>query len=778
MENGEIDFHHPPETTDPDLLFDILIRNASYLSDPSGRELLTKAYQYAAQAHQGVARDSGEPYIIHPIHAALILSYLQVDAETLAAALLHDVIEDTPATFDDLVALFGDNVARLVEGVTKLNLLSKWSKQKQDAANVLKVIMSMSNDVRVIFVKLADRLHNLRTLSFKRNPESRERTAQEALDVYARIADRLGIAILRKEIEDIAFSYLDPTAYERIKASIENRYKNDAIKIERIQQEVLAVLKKWGVKTQEPEIQPNPRRVYDMHRRLREESDPRQDTLRRVPPQLRFHVIVVDTVSCYMAMAAIHAQWPPIASETRDYISAPLPNGYQSLHTTVFIDRQPIKFQIRTAQMHRTAQLGVIPNMQEGGRKNAHQTLQETIDNLTSLSGEAINNLDDPLEFLNTLKAEELQSEIYVYTPQNEMIKLPVGSTPIDFAYKVHTEVGHQCRGALIDGRWTPLNRPLRTGERVEVLMSSEAEPSFDWLNPDLGYTKSPTAREKIRRWFRRHPRDVQIVLGRDQLCRVIDRLALDASDLKPLVKRWGCKSEREFFLLIGGCQIAIEDVIPDLLDVYGKSQLPLIGHSKAQESIIGVGSLSNTLASCCTPKPGDDIVGYIDPATHLVEVHRSKCPDFLTKMVQDRSRFIAVRWGKVSEMHLACMEIVAHDRPFFLRDVWNILYDQGINVAQVDVQVNRARDATITICIDIESWIQFNCVLTQIEDLPGTIKARRIRELPQTLPRHDAIQDKNENPASRPSWPSALVHRLFASKMPVGQKENAYGLD
>jgi GTP pyrophosphokinase len=316
----------------------------------------------------------------------------------------------------------------------------------------------------------------------------------------------------------------------------------------------------------------------------------------------------------------------------------------------------------------------------------------------------------------------------------------------------------------------------LRTGERVEILMSGQTEPCFDWLNPDLGYTKSPTAREKIRRWFRRHPREIKVELGHKQLRRVTDRLSLDVRNWRPLAKRWGCNSKRDLFLLVGECQVAIEDLVPDLLDVYGKSQLPSIGHSKGQESIVGVGSLGTRIASCCQPQPDDDIVGYIDPADHLAEVHRSKCRTFLAKIVQDRTRFIAVRWGKVSETHLACMEIVAHDRPFFLRDVWNILYNQGINVAQVDVKVNRAKDAKIKVCIDIESWMQFHSVLTQIEDLPGTIQVKRLKEPPDTLTAKETTVDKNGYAAPKAFWPSFLVKKILLPRSEAKQDKPVYG--
>lgn len=769
MEEEVFDFYHAPTTQDPDMLYAILEAQAvSYFKDRSELELLKRIYRYAFEAHQDTARDSGEPYITHPLHVALILAYLQLDVETLAAALLHDVVEDTPVTRQDLEREFGERIAALVDGVTKLNLISKWSKREQDAANVLKVILSMSDDVRVIFVKLADRLHNLRTLQFKAESASRERTAREALEVYARIADRLGIAMLRKEIEDIAFSYLDSAAYRRIKASIEARYQ-DRERIEQIEHETLDLLQSWGVQTEGVGIRPNPRRVYDMYCRLSEEANPRQVTPRRVPPQLRFHILVTDSLSCYIAMAAIHARWSSIVSETRDYISTPLPNGYQSLHTTVFIDHQPVKFQIRTPQMDRTAQLGVIAYMQQEGWKKTHSTLKETIDALSSFDEEGLSSVDDPMQVLDSLKAEELATEIYVYTPKNEMIKLPAGSTPIDFAYHVHTEVGHCCRGALVDGRWTPLNRPLRTGEHVQILTGQETKPSFDWLNPALGYTQSPTAKEKIRRWFRRHPQGVQITLGRQQLRRVTDRLSIDVDDWTALARRWTCKTERELFLLIGGCQTAIEELLPDLLDIYGKKQLPPIDNNQVEESIIGTGSLAKQAATCCQPQPGDDIVGYIQVAQHTVLVHRSNCPDFLLQLERDRSRLINVHWGKSSATHLARIEIRAHDRPFFLRDVLNILYDQEINVADVDVQVHRAQDAVISISIDVTSWIQFHCVLVRIEDLPGAIQVRRVeveqdRENQRTQPN---IEDRVQEiwPPSRDSLVANALSRFFAQR-------------
>ncbi len=769
MQEETFDFYHSPTTQDPDALYAILEAQASsYFQEQSDLELLRAVYHYAFQAHQGTLRDSGEPYITHPLHVALILARLQLDVETLAAALLHDVVEDTPVTRQDLEREFSARIAALVDGVTKLNLISKWSKREQDAANVLKVILSMSDDVRVIFIKLADRLHNLRTLGFKSESSSRERTAREALEVYARIADRLGIAMLRKEIEDIAFSYLDAATYGRIKASIEVRYQ-DQSKIEQIEHETLDLLRNWGVQTEGVGIRPNPRRIYDMYRRLSEEADPRQDTPRRVPPQLRFHILVTDALSCYIAMAAIHARWSSIVSETRDYISTPLPNGYQSLHTTVFIDHQPVKFQIRTPQMDRTAQLGVIAYMQQEGWKNTHSTLRETIDALSSFDEEGLSSVDDPMQVLNSLKVEEFETEIYVYTPKNEMIKLPAGSTPLDFAYRVHTEVGHRCRGALVDGRWTPLNRPLRTGEHIKILTGQEAKPNFDWLTPALGYTKSPTAKEKIRRWFRRHPQGVQITLGRQQLRRVIERLSIDISDWSALARRWTCKTERELFLLVGGCQTTIEELLPDLLDIYGKKQLPPIDGSREKESILGTGSLARQLAACCRPQPDDDIVGYIQAAQHTVLVHRSDCPELLIQLDRDRSRLINVHWGPGSATRLAGIEIHAHDRPFFLRDVLNILYDQEINIADVDVQIHRAQDAIISISIDVTDWVQFHCILVRIEDLPGTIRVRRIEvESDREHPRPQLAVDERARelwPPSRDSLVASALSRFFAQR-------------
>lgn len=725
--HGEVDFAHPPTASDPDVLFSILQLQAfSYLPEEEQGDLLSRAYRWAVDRHRGATRDSGEPYVTHPLHVALILSHLELDGETLAAALLHDVLEDTGATYEGLEQEFGTGIADLVEGVTKLSQASRASREDQNAANIQKVFLAMSEDLRVIFIKLADRLHNLRTLRYRRSVASQERSAVEALSVYARIADRLGIAILRKEMEDIAFSYLNPSLSQRIRSSIEQRYEDNASRVDQITAEVWDLLGQRGVGVTENGVRTNPRRVYDMFVRLQEASNPPPGKPKRVLPQLRFHVIVEDVSACYLAMAGIHARWTPIASETRDYITAPLTNGYQSLHTTVFIDELPVKFQIRTMWMHTTSQLGIIAYMRQGEWSRVSPELKRTVDDLREFGVEASVELNDPAEFLTSLKAEVLGDDIYVYTPKSRVVQLPVGSTPIDFAYRIHTDVGHQCRGALVDGHWAELQRPLRTGERVEILTVEGAGPSFEWLNPDLGYTQSPLAKSKIRRWFRRRPDAFKITLGREHLQRAVDRLALEVEDLSALAKRFTYQDEEALLRDIGGCDIPLERVLPVLLEVYGPSQLPVCSGEEPSIPVTGVGSLSRALATCCRPQTGDDIVGYILPYDHTVQVHRSDCPTFLADMVQDKSRFVVVKWGRACETFPACMDICAHDRPFYLRDVWNIISDLGLNVANVDVRVNRAKDAHITICLDVENWLQFNSVLSRIEDLPGTISVRR----------------------------------------------------
>jgi RelA/SpoT family (p)ppGpp synthetase len=737
-------FHRPPTSTDPDTLYALLDHEAaSYLPEDTDRSLLARAYQSAALAHQGVTRDSGEPYVTHPLHVALILAHLQLDLPTLAAALLHDVVEDTDATYDDLKQQFGSEIADLVEGVTKLSKVSKTSRAGQSAANIQKVYLAMSENMRVIFIKLADRLHNLRTLHAKRDPLSRVRTATEALDIYARIADRLGIAILRKEIEDIAFSQLDGETYERVRLSIEMRYRDNAQMVKTVQEQALEALRENGIEPAEPGIQPNPRRVYDMYRRIIGEDQETHLTPKRIPPLLRFHVIVHDVRSCYLAMAAIHSRWTPIASETRDYISAPLSNGYQSLHTTVTIDQHPIKFQIRTAWMHRTSQLGIIAYMQEGS--TVSPPLERTVEDLKRFGIEASQELGGPTEFLTGLKQDILGAEIYVYTPRNEVIRLPAGATPIDFAYHIHTQVGHSCRGALVDGHWTPLNRPLRTGEKVQILTKDHTGPRYDWLSADIHYTQSAMAKAKIRRWFRRRPPDAKIELGRRQLHRVLDRMALHIDDLAPLVKRLGYSTKEDLYRDIGGCDLAMERVLPEILAIYGETHLPTTCYNKPSDiPVIGTGSLSKSFALCCQPQSGEDIVGYILDSQNVVEIHRSDCKTFLDQLEEDQSRLVMVKWGRTCETYPACLGIHAHDRPFLLRDVWNIIFDEGINVSDVDVQVNRAQDAHIRICIDIEDWLQFHRVLARIEDLPGMIHVQRRSSM-----------EPRQSPPKRPGKPS-----------------------
>jgi GTP pyrophosphokinase len=320
-----------------------------------------------------------------------------------------------------------------------------------------------------------------------------------------------------------------------------------------------------------------------------------------------------------------------------------------------------------------------------------------------------------------------LGDDIYVYTPKNTVIQLPLGSTPIDFAFHIHTDVGYQCRGALVDGHWVPLNRPLRTGERVEILTMQDSGPRFEWLRPELGYVTTPMAKSKIRRWFRRRPDEEKIALGRRQLHHVIERLVLQVDDVMALARRQGYSAEEELYRDIGGCDVDLDRVAAELIEIYAPSQVPEVCHNGPDgQSLINVGSLDKSFATCCRPRPGDDIVGYIGERDHNVQVHRSDCSVFLGQMVQDKKRFVEVRWGSACDTYLACLEIFAYDRPFLLRDVWDIISEEQINVADVKVHVNRAQDAVITICIDVENWHQLDWVLSRIEDLPGTIRVRR----------------------------------------------------
>ncbi len=721
-QDAGLGFHHPPTCIDPHELYAILERQA-VIGGMVNVALLRRAFEFALGAHDGMRRDSGEPYINHPLHVALILSYLQVDVETLAAALLHDVVEDTPVTDLELAHEFGPEIAALVDGVTKFGQMAQFNQQQQDAANILRVLMSLSADARVIFIKLADRLHNLRTLEFKRKPSSRWRTAHESLEIYAPVADRLGIAMLRKEIEDIAFSYLDHDTYQRIKLSIEKPYQDQA-RVERIQSDVIDLLQERAIS--DAEIQINPRRVYDMYHRLLAESNPRLHAQRRVPPQLRFLVFVPDVSSCYAAMGAIHSRWPAIPGEVRDYISMPLHNGYQSLHTTVLIDRQPVKFQIRTWQMHHTAQRGLIAFMQEEGWQETHRSIQETMNALVAMAQEAVSQMENPDEWLSRLRSDELETFIYVYTPKNEMILLPAGSTPLDFAYKVHTEVGHKCCGALVDGHWMPLNYVLRTGENVQILTGEEENPNYDWLNPDLKYARISLTREKIRRWFRRRSAGEQIEWGYQQLWRVARRLALSVTDFSALARRRGLQTEQELMLEVGRCQIMVEHLLEEMVQLYSTVSMPISDEEQTIDTISGAGGLELCLSACCRPQPGDDIVGYILLPRHLVQVHRSTCPDFLAQVVRDRTRMISLHWGKTGQTYTLCASIRSDDRPFFLHDVLNIVYEEGVNVAGLELQVNRAQDALIHLCIDVTSWKQLNRVLGRIEDLSGIIEVRR----------------------------------------------------
>ncbi|MGQ9518279.1 MAG: RelA/SpoT family protein [Anaerolineae bacterium] len=516
----------------------------------AGAQLVRRAYERALEAHAGQARASGESYIQHPLAVASILADLRLDPATIAAALLHDVVEDTSITIDDLRQEFGEEIARLVDGVTKLeniNQLRKMSRpdlEEEQAENLRKIFLAMVDDVRVVLIKLADRLHNMRTLGALPD-HKRRRIARETLEIYAPLANRLGIWQIKWELEDLAFRYLEPATYKRIASLIDERREDRMHTLEQITEVLRQRLKEAGI---EAEVSSRPKHIYSIYRKMQRkgvEFDQIYD--------VRAVRIIVNTIAeCYAALGIVHSLWKPIPREFDDFIATPKDNMYRSLHTAVVgPDGKPLEVQIRTWEMHRTAEYGIAAHW-----RYKEQLTKRDVDFENKIAWlrqimEWRKEVTDAREFVDSLKTDVFQDRVYVFTPQGDVIDLPAGATPVDFAYHVHTEIGHRCRGARVNGRIVSLDYQLQNGDQVEIITAKRGGPSRDWLNPQLNYVKTSRARGKIRQWFRRQDREQNIQLGREILERELKRLNAEDISLEELAMNFGYEKVDEFLAAI-----------------------------------------------------------------------------------------------------------------------------------------------------------------------------------------------------------------------------------
>ncbi|MDN5293419.1 MAG: diphosphokinase / guanosine-3,5-bis(diphosphate) 3-diphosphatase [Eubacteriales bacterium] len=698
-------------------------------------DFIRRAYEFAAKAHEGQYRSSGEPYITHPLEVAMILAELELDQESIAAGLLHDVVEDTEYTLDTVEALFGREVALLVDGVTKLGRIEFRNKMEQQVENLRKMFFAMAQDIRVILIKLADRLHNMRTLKHLREEKQRE-ISQETLEIFAPLAHRLGIYKVKWELEDLALRYLDPEAYYNL---VERIAKKRAEREEYIRRVIAILREKLEAVGINAEIDGRPKHFYSIYRKMKEQNK----DLDQIFDLIAIRVIVDTVRDCYGVLGIVHTLWKPIPGRFKDYIAMPKSNMYQSLHTTVIgPEGEPFEIQIRTWEMHRTAEYGIAAHWRYKEGTKTDEEFDQKLSWLRQLL-EWQNDMKDAREFMETLKIDIFSDVVFVFSPKGDVFELPAGSVPIDFAYRVHTDIGHRCIGAKVNGRMVPLDYKLRNGDIVEIITSKQGRPSRDWLN----IVKTSQARNKIRAWFKKEKREENITRGRDLLEKEVKKYGVEPADiLKPerleeVAHKFNIFNLDDLYAALGDGAISPNQVMVKLKEELKKEKIileelsaasPAAGSSggkritkKRRDSVgvkvKGVDNVMVRLARCCNPVPGDPIVGYVTRGRG-VSVHRQDCRNVLEKRLGDDSRMIEVSWDEEHEgSYHVHLEVLAMDRAGLLNDVMSILTEMKISADWVNARGTKNRTATIDLVLELENKQQLDYIMSRI---------RRVRDV------------------------------------------------
>lgn len=726
------------EFKDKDVEFKHLIDTIHSYLPKAKCDDVTKAYQLAEEAHKDQRRVSGEPYILHPLAVAQILADMKIDTTTITASLLHDVVEDTSYTLDDLKKMFGKEVAFLVDGVTKLSRLNYRTKEDQQLNSMRKMFLAMAKDVRVVVIKLADRLHNMRTLRYMRS-DKQKRIAQETLEIFAPLAHRLGIFNIKWELEDLSFRYLEPDKYY----DLVDQMKQKRHVREEIVNEAIDVLKKALDEAHiHCEINGRPKHFYSIYKKMKKDNR----DLSQVYDLFAIRVIVDDVKDCYGVLGIVHSLWKPLPYRFKDYIAMPKPNNYQSLHTTVIGTRgQPVEIQIRTWEMHRIAEYGVAAHWRykEGNQTANKDAFDEKMGWLRNLL--EWQDTSNPKEFVNALKLDVFSDEVFVFSPRGDVIDLPQGAIPIDFAYRIHTDVGHRCVGAKINGKIVPLDYKLKNGDIVEIITSKVGKPSLDWLN----IVGSSESRSKIRSWFKKENREENIAKGLDALERECKRLGHDwkalnvGGRLGRVAKQMNAGSEDDLVAAVGYGGFAVNTVLIKLLELHKKdlqkqeektNSLAALEKLKTKKPVKhnGTGILVKgepgllvRLAKCCSPVPGDPIIGFITRGRG-VSVHRADCPN-VTHGQNDVDRLIDVEWDyDGNERFEVNMEIVAYDRTGIMAEIMATLAEMKISILSVNAKTSDTKNVTIHMGISIKDLAQFEFVATKIRRLKDVYAVER----------------------------------------------------
>ncbi len=697
-------------------------------------DLLRRAYIYSAHAHRDQLRSSGEPYLVHPIGVAMILAELKLDEVSIATGLLHDVLEDTHTTKEELAALFGGEVAELVDGVTKIGKYAYTSREAQQAETFRKMLLAMTSDVRVILVKLADRLHNMRTLEHLRE-DKRRTIAAETLEIYAPLANRLGMGRMKGDLEDLSFKYLYPEEYASLTAAVDERMRASAAAVERLRQELLAKAAEAGI---DAEVSGRVKRYWSIRQKLIRQSIP----LDQLYDVLAFRVLVDSVRDCYTVLGVVHQAWRPVPGRFKDYLAMPKQNFYQSLHTTVVPEgAPPFEVQIRTREMDIVAEQGIAAHWKYKEGRLDPKVDEARIAALRQIL-ETTKDVANPREFLSSLKMDLFPEDVYTFSPKGKVLSFPRGATPVDFAYRIHTDVGHHCVGARLNGRLVPLKTPLKNGDIVEVLTAPNAQPSRDWLS----FVATSRARNKIRAFLNTKEKEKSTEIGRRLLERELKKARkslgklIEARAFDPLLPELGVARMEDLFAEVGYGKVAPRLVVARLFPAAeppGPERSPGRADAirKAVRKILPIGSpgirvrgehdLLATLATCCRPVPGEEIVGYVTRGRG-VSVHATACPN-VRNLLFDPSREIEVEWQSSRDASFTVdLEVDAEDRPGILAKVTQVLSAANSNIEALEVRTRRGDAALITGSVTVPDRKHLDKLLAAIRGVAGVTGVRR----------------------------------------------------
>lgn len=717
----------------------LMTKVKSYIKDKKTIESIEEAYELADKAHSGQIRATGEPYIIHPLSVAFILAELEMDAQGIIAAILHDVVEDTEYTLNDIEILFGKEVAFLVDGVTKLSQFHYKDKEDQQLENFRKMFLAMAKDIRVVVIKLADRLHNMRTLGVFRR-DKQVRIAKETIEIYAPLAHRLGIYNIKWELEDLCFHYLHPDEYYDLVRQMKQKRKareeivNDTMRVLHTQ------IEEAGIKAT---ITGRPKHFYSIYKKMKRDSK----DLSQIYDLYAVRVIVESIPQCYAVLGIAHSLWKPLPNRFKDYIAVPKPNMYQSLHTTVIGTKgQPVEIQIRTWEMHHISEYGVAAHWRyKEGKQAGGADFDAKISWLRRIL--EWQDTSNPKEFMNALKLDVFSDEVFVFTPKGDVINLPKGSIPIDFAYRIHTEVGNRCVGAKVNNKIVPLDTKLKNGDIVSIITSKTGKPSYDWIN----MVGAADSKAKIRNWFKKENRVENVARGQELLTQECDRLGYEwkkltsKNKLHDVAKSLNCATDEDLFAAVGYGGISIKSVILKLIELFKKEtnaeKNMSLKTAKALENlkmksvktrsgsgvlVKGEAGLVVHLARCCTPVPGDNIVGFVTRGRG-VSVHCADCPNAVN--FPDKDRLIDVSWEEQSGgSFLVTIEVISYDRTGLMADILAALTELKMSVSSANVKVESNGNAIMDLGIQIKDLQQLDFIMTKIRRIKGVHSVKRMR--------------------------------------------------